>query len=59
MRDRAEAGTLWVTPSGDVIEGRASGRRADEFITVFDGSGVSLQNPCMADALIRAAAPRG
>jgi ornithine cyclodeaminase len=43
-----------VTPIGDVIEGRAPGRRSDEEITVFDSSGISLQDLYMAEALIRA-----
>jgi ornithine cyclodeaminase len=57
-RDEIEAGTLQVTPIGDVIEGRAPGRRSNEEITVFDSSGISLQDLYMADALIRAKASR-
>jgi ornithine cyclodeaminase len=57
-RDEIEAGTLQVTPIGDVIEGHAPGRRSDEEITVFDSSGISLQDLYMADALIRAKASR-
>lgn len=58
VREPVEAGTLIVTPIGDVIEGRAPGRRSDEEITVFDSSGISLQDLYMADALIRAKASR-
>jgi ornithine cyclodeaminase len=58
VRESVEAGTLIVTPIGDVIEGRAPGRRSDEEITVFDSSGISLQDLYMADALIRAKASR-
>jgi ornithine cyclodeaminase len=54
VRDEIDAGMLAVTPIGDVIEKRAPGRRFDEQITVFDSSGISLQDLYMADALIRA-----
>ena len=56
VRDEIGAGTLHVTPIGDIIEGRAPGRRSDEEITVFDSSGISLQDLYMAEALIRAKA---
>lgn len=55
-REEIEAGTLTVTPIGEVIEKRAPGRRFDDEITVFDSSGISLQDLYMADALIRAKA---
>jgi ornithine cyclodeaminase len=55
-RDRIEAGTLHVTPIGEVIAGRVRGRRSDQQITVFDSSGISLQDLYMAEALIRAKA---
>jgi ornithine cyclodeaminase len=54
VRDEIEAGVLAVTPIGDVIEKRAPGRRFDNEITVFDSSGISLQDLYMADALIGA-----
>jgi ornithine cyclodeaminase len=57
-RGAIDAGTLLVTPIGDVIEGHALGRRSDEEITVFDSSGISLQDLYMAEALIRAKASR-
>ncbi|WP_292654949.1 ornithine cyclodeaminase family protein, partial [Mesorhizobium sp.] len=56
LRDEIDAGMLAVTPIGDVIERRAPGRRFDNEITVFDSSGISLQDLYMADALIRAKA---
>jgi ornithine cyclodeaminase/alanine dehydrogenase-like protein (mu-crystallin family) len=56
VRDAIDAGALTVTPIGDVIEGRAPGRSSDEEITVFDSSGISLQDLYMAEALIRAKA---
>jgi ornithine cyclodeaminase/alanine dehydrogenase-like protein (mu-crystallin family) len=54
VRDEIEAGVLAVTPIGNVIKERAPGRRFDDEITVFDSSGISLQDLYMADALIRA-----
>jgi ornithine cyclodeaminase/alanine dehydrogenase-like protein (mu-crystallin family) len=56
VRDEIDAGVLAVTPIGDVIEKRAPGRCFDNEITVFDSSGISLQDLYMADALIRARA---
>ncbi|BCH32959.1 hypothetical protein MesoLjLc_48890 [Mesorhizobium sp. L-8-10] len=59
VRHEIEAGRLAVTAIGDVIEGRAPGRRSEEQITVFDSSGISLQDLYMADALIKAKSGRG
>ncbi len=56
VRDEIDAGLLALTAIGDVIEYRAQGRRSDEEITVFDSSGISLQDLYMAEALIRAKA---
>jgi ornithine cyclodeaminase/alanine dehydrogenase-like protein (mu-crystallin family) len=56
VRDEIDAGVLAVTAIGDVIEKRAPGRRFDDEITIFDSSGISLQDLYMADALIRAKA---
>ena len=53
VRQAVEAGTLKVTPIGDVLGKRAPGRCADDEITVFDSSGISLQDLYVADALIR------
>jgi ornithine cyclodeaminase len=58
-RAAIEAGALAVTPIGDVIAGHVPGRRFDDEITVFDSSGISLQDLYMADALIRAKARQG
>jgi ornithine cyclodeaminase/alanine dehydrogenase-like protein (mu-crystallin family) len=52
VRDAIDAGVLAVTPIGEVIAKRAPGRSCDEEITVFDSSGISLQDLYMADALI-------
>jgi ornithine cyclodeaminase/alanine dehydrogenase-like protein (mu-crystallin family) len=54
VRDAIDAGVLAVTSIGDVIEKRVPGRRFDSEITVFDSSGISLQDLYMADALLRA-----
>lgn len=54
VRSEISAGLLTATPIGDVIEKRAPGRGSDDEITVFDSSGVSLQDLYMAKALIRA-----
>ena len=59
VRDAIDEGTLTVTSVGDVIEKRAPGRRSDDEITVFDSSGIALQDLYMADALIRAKARQG
>ncbi len=56
VRDEIEAGVLAVTPIGDVIEKRTPGRRFDDEITVFDSSGISIQDLYMADALLGAKA---
>lgn len=57
VRDEIDAGVLTVTPIGDVIAKRVSGRLSDTEITVFDSSGISLQDLYMADVLIRAKTP--
>ncbi|WP_433041239.1 ornithine cyclodeaminase family protein [Dactylosporangium sp. CS-033363] len=48
-----EAGTAHVTALGAVLTGRAEGRRSPEDITVFDSSGIALQDLFIADALLR------
>ena len=52
-REAIEAGRLELMQIGDVIEGRAPGRRSDEEITIYDSSGISLQDLYIAEALIR------
>lgn len=51
--------TLTLTAIGDVLDGRADGRRSEQDITVFDSSGIALQDLFIADALLRAAADPG
>lgn len=50
------AGGVEVTAIGDVLTGRAAGRRNDQEITVFDSSGIALQDLFVAGALLRAVA---
>ncbi|MEV0563397.1 ornithine cyclodeaminase family protein [Dactylosporangium sp. NPDC050588] len=47
-------GTLTVTAIGDVLAGRTPGRRSPDDITVFDSSGIALQDLFIAEALLRA-----
>lgn len=52
---RAEA----VTPIGAVINGAHAGRASAEEITLFDGTGVGLQDLAVADAIVDAARATG
>ncbi|OLR93407.1 ornithine cyclodeaminase family protein [Actinokineospora bangkokensis] len=49
-----EAGRLTLTAIGDVLTGQASGRRSEDDITVFDSSGIALQDLYIAAALLAA-----
>lgn len=42
-----------ITAIGDVLAGRAAGRRRADEITVFDSSGISLQDLYIAEAVIK------
>jgi alanine dehydrogenase len=44
---------------GEVIAGRCQGRRSDSEITLFDGTGVALQDLAVADLAVRLASARG
>lgn len=44
IRVAVESGSLGVTAIGDVLAGRASGRKSTEDITIFDSSGLALQD---------------
>ncbi|MCB1355567.1 MAG: ornithine cyclodeaminase family protein [Maritimibacter sp.] len=57
-RAAIEAGELALTQIGDVIEGRRPGRLEEGEITVYDSSGISLQDLYIAEALIREQARR-
>ncbi|RGP38315.1 iminosuccinate reductase BhcD [Pseudotabrizicola alkalilacus] len=48
-----------ITPLGDVITGRHPGRRSDDEITLFDGTGVGLQDLAVAAMAVRRAVERG
>jgi len=49
------AAGLELTAIGDVLAGRAPGRRSSEDVTVFDSSGVSIQDLYIAREIIAAA----
>jgi ornithine cyclodeaminase len=48
-----------ITPLGDVITGRAEGRQDEAQITLFDGTGVGLQDLAVAAMAVRRARERG
>ena len=48
-----------ITPIGEVINGTHKGRTSDDEITLFDGTGVGLQDLAVAAVAARVAAERG
>jgi ornithine cyclodeaminase len=48
-----------ITAIGDVINGVHPGRRSDHEITLFDGTGVGLQDLAVASAAVKLAAEQG
>lgn len=44
-----------LTPLGEVLAGMAQGRQSDAEITIFDGTGVALQDLVVADLAVRRA----
>lgn len=44
-----------LTPLGEVLAGMARGRQSDEEITIFDGTGVALQDLVVADLAVKRA----
>jgi alanine dehydrogenase len=48
-----------ITPLGDVLTGAHPGRRGAEEITLFDGTGVGLQDLAVAAVAVRRAVERG
>jgi ornithine cyclodeaminase len=48
-----------IVPIGDVIRGAHPGRSSDEEITLFDGTGVGLQDLAVAAAAVRLAQEKG
>lgn len=55
VADLVAEGTLAVTAIGNVLTGVAPGRRSAQEITVFDSSGIALQDLAVATALLDAA----
>ena len=49
-----EAGTLALTAIGSVLTGQARGRSSDQSITVFDSSGIALQDLHIAQRILQA-----
>ena len=48
-----------ITPIGEVINGTHKGRTSNDEITLFDGTGVGLQDLAVASVAARVAAERG
>ena len=48
-----------ITPLGDVLIGRHEGRTSAEQITLFDGTGVGLQDLAVAGVAMQRAMERG
>lgn len=48
-----------ITPIGSVIAGLSSGRQSEDEITLFDGTGVGLQDLAVAATAVRRAVERG
>lgn len=48
-----------ITPLGDVLIGRHPGRRSDGEVTLYDGTGVGLQDLAVAAVALRRAVERG
>jgi ornithine cyclodeaminase len=55
---RLADGSLTVTAVGEVLAGRAPGRTGADDVTVFDSSGIALQDLFVAEALLAAARER-
>ena len=52
VADLVSAGTVSLTPIGHVLTGAAEGRRSPDEVTVFDSSGIALQDLYVASALL-------
>lgn len=48
-----------ITPIGDVINGAHAGRSSNEEVTLFDGTGVGLQDLAVASAAVKLAEEQG
>jgi ornithine cyclodeaminase len=49
-----QAGTVTLTQIGAVLGGKATGRKDDQAITIFDSSGIALQDLYIAERLLSA-----
>jgi ornithine cyclodeaminase len=49
-----QAGTVTLTQIGAVLGGQALGRQDDQAITIFDSSGIALQDLYIAERLLNA-----
>lgn len=52
IADDVASGSVTLTAIGDVLRGAAAGRQRDDEITVFDSSGIALQDLAIATALL-------
>lgn len=52
VADEVKSGRLGLTPIGQVLAGEAHGRASSDEITVFDSSGIALQDLAVAEALL-------
>lgn len=59
VRRAVERGAVALTNMGDVLTGRAPGRSDPAAITVFDSSGLALQDLYLAHSLLREATAKG
>ncbi|AWN49003.1 ornithine cyclodeaminase family protein [Methylobacterium terrae] len=59
VRARIEGGALTLTAIGAVLEGREPGRTSPDEITVFDSSGIALQDFYLGQFLLEAARAAG
>ena len=55
VRSEVESGRVTLSPIGDLLLGRVEGRRSPDEITVFDSSGLALQDLFIASKLLEAA----
>ena len=61
-RDLVTAGRLqWtdITEPGDIVTGKAAGRRGPADITLFKSLGIALEDVAFADLILRRAIERG
>lgn len=59
VADDVAAGRCAITAIGAVLAGKAAGRTSRDDVTVFDSSGIALQDLFVAQAILAAATERG